>query len=117
MSAKATEEATSSPVAQDAKRKSEASDDSQKIQKSLQLKSQKAPQDQQPHTGKSHGKQGEGSEENEFDDYEQGFGDEYEEEVEEGIKVSSSDIEPVIQVFFESNLLEQPPRPTRSRYG
>lgn len=67
-----------------------------KSQKSLQLKSQKnTPQEPAVETESAHQKQPDQSEENDFIDYDDDFGDDFEEPTDEGIKVSSSDIEPV----------------------
>ena len=65
-----------------------------KSQKSLQLKSSKSqPQETPSESHKT--KQPDQSEENDFIDYDDDFGDEFEDPTDEGIKVSSSDIEPV----------------------
>ena len=65
-----------------------------KSQKSLQLKSQKNQQEEEP------AKQADPSEDADFIDYDDDFGDAFDAEpTDEGIKVSSSDIEPVSRNF------------------
>lgn len=112
--AKASEEAAPAPVTQEAYKKDQESEDSHN-QKSLKLKSQKTADQAEPAKNQQ---KAEPSDDNEFDDYEQEFGDEFGEEVEEGIKVSSSDIEPVITIFgISADCLEQPPGLARDRNG
>lgn len=92
--AKATEEAVSPQTDDD-----QDEEKPTKGQSSLKLKSQKnSVGDAQA----KFAKQNDQSEENDFIDYEDDFGDEFGEQNDEGIKVSSSDIEPVSFFSFSS---------------